>query len=222
MLIVKPIILKLNTFKKLKFIYQLGFILKPLMTQSIIYSKYKFDITVGQSSVDIQVFDTTSHNKYAGTVNEHEIYVTPIGKFVKLLTGALENQPDFSIGIVKLPDKLKCQLTYKTDFIELEEIFALDQQACTPEQFEISIGQMERLKLEQANKQYQAKIAELNARVQALEAEIAAHSSVDFQVKTQMLQQMELDTLKRIKQMESELKIKEEETEKKLLEKLLD
>lgn len=189
------------------------------MTQSIIYSNYKFDITVGQSSVDIQVFDTTSTDKYAGTVNEHEIYVNPIDKFAKLLIGALGGKKDFSIGLVRLPDKLKCQLTYKTDFIELEETFALDKQACTPEQFEISILQMEKLKLEQVNQQFQAKVSELNARVQELEAEIATHSSVDIQVKTQMLQEMEVNTMKRIKKLEAELRIKEEETEKKLLEK---
>ncbi len=97
------------------------------MNQTIIYSNYKFDITVGQSQVHIKVFDTVTMNLYEGIVNENEIYVSPINKFAKLLVSALVQEKAFAIKIDKCPDKLKCQLQYKTDFIELEETFSLAQ-----------------------------------------------------------------------------------------------
>ncbi len=103
------------------------------MTHTIIYSNYKFDIILEQTSVTIKVFDTITMNLYEGIVNENEIYVNPICKFVKLLVSALENQPDFSIGITKSNNAFKCQLQYKTAFIELEETFLLTQVSNTQE-----------------------------------------------------------------------------------------
>ena len=97
------------------------------MNQSITYNDYKFDISDEQNSIKIQVFNNKTQEFYSGTVNENEIYVQPIGKFYKMLLSALNKEENFDMEITKSNDKLKCKILYKTEFIELEEIFSLDK-----------------------------------------------------------------------------------------------
>lgn len=163
------------------------------MSQTIIYSNYKFDITIDQSKVHIKVFDTVSMDLYEGTVNEQEIYVNPISKFAKMLTGALAQEKDFSIGIDKCPDKLKCHLTYKTDFIELEEIFSLDQVANTQA---VEYHMRDKIStLESNDVQIEKLIGLLTAQVDKLTEQVAGLVKENQQLKETMAQREVIEVL---------------------------
>lgn len=144
------------------------------MINTITYSNYKFDIEPKQNQVYIKAFDTVTMELYEGTVYEHEIYVSPINKFCTMLSSALGQEKDFTIGIVRCPDKLKCELKYKTNFIELDEAFSLDQVANTQaiEHFlKNKITELEKrvesfeTKLLDNEKQHKQKISELEAQI---------------------------------------------------------
>ena len=90
---------------------------------------YKFDIELLNTSINIKVFNTTSLDLYEGSVNEAEIYVQPISKFYKMLVSGLNKENNFNFEINNLTDKLKCQLNYLNEFVDIEEFIILNKKA---------------------------------------------------------------------------------------------
>ncbi len=97
------------------------------MEQTFIFANYKFNILLKDTSINIKIQDTNTIEIYEGSVNENDIYIRPISKFNKLLVNALNKISGFNINLVKIDNKIKCKLQYTGDFVEVEEVFLLNQ-----------------------------------------------------------------------------------------------
>ncbi len=97
------------------------------MNQTIYFSDYKVDITLEPTIIYIRVFNTKTLDLYEGSVNSNDIYINPLDKFYKMLSGALSSKPGFTFTIENQTDKLKCKLNYITDFFDLEELFVVNR-----------------------------------------------------------------------------------------------
>jgi hypothetical protein len=192
------------------------------MNQTVIYNNYKIDITLesNANTVQIKMFDTVSLELFEGSVNANEIYVSPIEKFYQMLSSALDKKTDFAIGITRLTDKIKCKLTYKTHFIELDEFLSLDKILVTTDQIKIAKLERENISLNLKIAETEIKMKELNENIDQLkhENQQEKQKNIDIEIRIKILQEVELDVRNRIKKLEDELDQKVRETNIKLSE----
>ncbi len=93
------------------------------------FDNYKFDISLGESDVKIKICDTLSTDIFECMVNENDTNKHSVFKFCKLLICGLSKEKDFIFQITKIPDKIKCKITYKNDFLDEEytEVFTANK-----------------------------------------------------------------------------------------------
>ncbi len=109
------------------------------------FDNYKFDISLGESDVKIKICDTLSTDIFECMVNENDTNKHSVFKFCKLLICGLSKEKDFIFQITKIPDKIKCKITYKNDFLDEEytEVFTANKIEETKiEKLEKQIGKL--------------------------------------------------------------------------------
>jgi len=87
----------------------------------IIYDNYEFDIEVVGAQINIKLTNTELLDFYIGTINEDEISVKPIKKFISMIKNALSRVPNYSVIINSKTTQLVCCFNYSNEMIDIEE-----------------------------------------------------------------------------------------------------
>ena len=88
---------------------------------TIFYDKYKFELELVGTQINIKLTDTELLDFYEGSVKEADIYVKPIKKFYTMIERALCCEPNYTIIINDKKSQLVCSIAYNTEMIEIEE-----------------------------------------------------------------------------------------------------
>ena len=88
-----------------------------------IYDKYKFDVKCDDTTINIKLTDTEQLDLYETTINQDDITVKPIKRFILMIKNALSRTPNYIVSIGKDLDfeQIICCFDYYTEMFEVED-----------------------------------------------------------------------------------------------------
>jgi len=93
-----------------------------LMTHfKTIYDNYEFDFDIVDTKINIKLTDTERINLYEVTINEVDICIKPINKFISMIENALSSVPNYSVSITIKGDQIICYFSYITEMVNINE-----------------------------------------------------------------------------------------------------
>ena len=88
---------------------------------TIIHDKYKIDVELVGTQINMKLTDMELLDSYEGSVKEADIYVKPIKKFYTMIEFAFSGEPNYSFIINDKKTPLVCSFAYNTPMIDIEE-----------------------------------------------------------------------------------------------------